>query len=234
MWGRFRPSRLLRSGSNELGNGAILWKSRGTDVCRRGCWCAAARASLTHGHAAGGIIYYMEKTIGFHVAGNGMLTMCAISWRGLSSVLLAVLMSAPWETRGVVACAYKNVILYENATLGLCGELRERESVCVCVGRCLAQGHVSRADAAGRRRGLEPWSLRGWGVCGHPAGSPGSADVSSFILFYFIFFPLGRRKAAILQGESSWTAQQQKKSHHGSPVIALRWQVGLFLHLPSK
>lgn len=40
---------------------------------------ATAPPPLTHGHAAGGIIYYMEKTIGFHVAGNGTPTMCAIS-----------------------------------------------------------------------------------------------------------------------------------------------------------
>ncbi len=43
---------------------------------RENCWCASALASLTLGHAAGGIIYYMEKTIGFHVDENGMLTMC--------------------------------------------------------------------------------------------------------------------------------------------------------------
>lgn len=64
-----------RTRANELVNGALLWRSRGTDVCRRACWCATALTSLTHGHAAGGIIYYMENTIGFHVAGNGILTM---------------------------------------------------------------------------------------------------------------------------------------------------------------
>lgn len=54
-------------------------REKGGEREREPGWCATAPASLTHGHAAGGIIYYMEKTIGFHVAGNGMPTMCAIS-----------------------------------------------------------------------------------------------------------------------------------------------------------
>lgn len=59
----------LKTNGSKLVNGAIAWKWRRTAVCYRDRWCATALAPLARGLVAGGIIYYMEKTIGFHVQG---------------------------------------------------------------------------------------------------------------------------------------------------------------------
>lgn len=130
------------------GNGAILWKSWGNGVCRRGCWCAAAlilpppRAPappVTHGHAAAaaataGIIYYMENAV--MLQRHGIPTMCAISWP--ASPLWAPQIF-PKSTQHIL-----QKTLYQNTPWA--------ETLLRPCSRACQQ----------RSRGLEPWSLSLW------------------------------------------------------------------------
>lgn len=168
------------------------------------CWCAAALASLTHGHAVGGIIHYMEKTIGFHVTRNGTLTMCAISWQA-SPVLLIALTSAPREMHGL------------GYTGGKCDMIKMTQWASVTQSSCRVQRHsVTCSRSEGRMlastEGLN-LDLCGWLVVSTP-----------LVLWPSWHFSLDLEKNRFAGGKMSWKAQEKKRGPqepcHCSPVTS--------------
>lgn len=131
-----------------------------------------------------------------HVAGNGMRTMCAISWRASP----APHSSHEWTMGNLWVTVYLLKIIVLKCPSGPSVLLKDTSA-----GRMLADTEVLNPALCG----------------GRPAG---------YLVQLMCHFR-AKKKQQRFQRESSWTAQ---KWDHKSRVIALRWQVGLFLHLPSK